>query len=110
MLAGDRWKGKEWDLVFCSTIGTPLDPGNVTRRFRELLAEAGLEQRRFHDLRHSCGTFLAARNVHPRTIMQILGHSQISTTMNVYTHTEMDSMRSALDSLEDLFEHDQQTS
>lgn len=84
--------------MFCSMIGTPLDPSNVRKRFRELLTAAGLEQRRFHDLRHSCGTFLAAHNVHPRTIMQILGHSQISTTMNDYTYTELDSMRSSLDS------------
>lgn len=110
LLVGDRWKGREWDLMFCSTIGTPLDPGNVTKRFRELLAEAGLEQRRFHDLRHSCGTFLAARNVHPLAIRQILGHSQLSTTMNIYTHTEMDSMRSALDSLEVRFDHEQRSS
>ena len=110
LLVGDRWKGGDWKLVFCSTIGTPLGPGNVRWRFRELLGEARLKQRGFHDLRYSSGTFLAARNVHPRTIMQILGHSQISTTMNVYTHTELDSMRSALDSLEALFEHEQRSS
>ena len=110
LLVGDRWKGGDWKLVFCSTIGTPLGPGNVRWRFRELLGEARLKQRRFHNPRRSGGTFLAARNVHPWTIMQILGHSQISTTMNVYTHTELDSMRPALDSLEALFDHDQRSS
>lgn len=65
LLAGGRWQGKTWGLVFCSTIGTPLDPSNVTKQYRDVLARAGIEQRRFHDLRHSCGTFLTSRNVHP---------------------------------------------
>lgn len=110
LLAGRYWKGQEWGLVFCSTIGTPLDPSNVTKQYRVLLAGAGVEQRRFHDLRHSCGTFLTSRNVHPRVIMQILGHSQISTTMNTYSHVEVETMRDALNSITDLFEQDKQSS
>lgn len=110
LLAGRYWKGKEWNLVFCSSIGTPLDPSNVTKQYRVLLAGAGVEQRRFHDLRHSCGTFLTSRNVHPRVIMQVLGHSQISTTMNTYSHVEVETMRDALDSITDLFEQDKQSS
>ncbi len=110
LLAGSRWKGGQWGLVFCTSIGTPLDPSNVTKQYRALLKRAGLEQRRFHDLRHSCGTFLASRNVHPRIIMEILGHSQISTTMNTYTHVELGSMRDALDSIGDLFDGDKQSS
>jgi integrase len=110
LLAGPRWKGGEWGLVFCTTIGTPLDQSNVTKRYRELLTAAGLEIRRFHDLRHSTGTYLAANGVHPRTIMEILGHSQISTTMNTYTHVELDSMRNALDSIGDLMGTDKATS
>lgn len=110
LLAGPRWQGGEWGLVFCTTIGTPLDQSNVTKRYRELLKAAGLEIRRFHDLRHSTGTYLAANGVHPRTIMEILGHSQISTTMNTYTHVELDSMRNALDSLGDLMDADKATS
>lgn len=93
--AGGRWPA-EWDLVFCSTVGTPLDPRNVTKRFQDLLEDAGLDRRRFHDLRHSCGSFLTARGVHPRLIMEILGHSQISTTMNTYAHVELESLRGAL--------------
>ncbi|HEV2123912.1 MAG TPA: tyrosine-type recombinase/integrase, partial [Chloroflexota bacterium] len=47
LIAGDRWQGEAWGLVFCSTIGTPLDPSNVTKQYRALLQAAGLEQRRF---------------------------------------------------------------
>jgi integrase len=47
---------------------------------------AGLPDMRFHDLGHSCATTLIAQGVHPRVVQEILGHSQISTTMNVYGH------------------------
>jgi len=108
LLAGRRWQ--DWGLVFCSTIGSPLDPSNVTKQYRAILKAVGIEQRRFHDLRHSCGSFLAAHNVHPRVIMEILGHSQISITMNTYTHVDLTSMREALDSLSDVFDPDKQSS
>jgi len=103
LLACPHWKGGEWGLVFCTTIGTPLDQSNVTKRCRELLEGAGLEVRRFHDLRHSTGTYLAAKGVHPRTIMEILGRPHFSTTMNTYTHVELDSIR-------DLYGTDEATS
>ena len=110
LLAGRYWMGKEWGLVFCSTIGTPLDPSNVTKQYRVIMKSAGIEQRRFHDLRHSCGTFLTSRNVHPRVVMQILGHSQISTTMNTYSHVDLETMSDALDAITDLFESDKRSS
>ena len=84
LLAGGRWQDR--GLVFASTIGTPLEPSNVTHRFQRLLAEAGLPRQRFHDLRHCAASLLLAGNVAPRTIMGILGHSQIGLTMNTYAH------------------------
>ncbi len=84
LLAGRRWV--ESGLVFTSTIGTPLDGTNVTKSFQRLLAKAGLPKRRFHDLRHSCATLLLVQNVAPRVVMEVLGHSQISLTMNTYSH------------------------
>jgi len=81
--------GGEWEdsgLVFTSPVGTPLDPRNVSREFGELLKDAGLPHVRFHDLRHTAATLLLAQGVDPRTIMETLGHSQISLTMNTYSH------------------------
>ena len=81
--------GKAWTdsgLVFTSPLGTPLDPRNVTREFRALLETADLPRVRFHDLRHTAATLLLAQGVDPRTIMETLGHSQISLTMNTYSH------------------------
>jgi integrase len=63
-----------------------MDPRNVTREFKALLAGASLPNVRFHDLRHTAATLLLAQGVDPRTIMETLGHSQISLTMNTYSH------------------------
>ena len=82
--AGDRWQ--ETGHVFTSTIGTPLDDCNVTHQFQRILKAAGLPKLRFHDLRHTCATLLIAQGVHPRYVMDILGHSQIGLTMNTYGH------------------------
>lgn len=57
-LACPRWQ--DWTLIFPSTVGTPLDPQNLMKRFKALLAKADLPDMRFHDLRHSCATLLFA--------------------------------------------------
>jgi integrase len=77
-----RWV--ESGLVF-TTKGTPLDARNVTGWFKKLLAAAGLPDMRWHDLRHSCASLLLAQGVDSRVAMEILGHSQISQTMQ-YSH------------------------
>jgi integrase len=101
-----RELGEEWqdhDLVFPSEVGTPLAPRNLQRHFKGLLKKAGLpETIRFHDLRHSCATFLIAQGVHPRVVMELLGHSQISVTMNTYAHVLPDTQRDAAAKLDDL--------
>lgn len=73
-------------LVFTRTDGEPLDGTVVTHDFHRVLDRAGLFQRRFHDLRHSCATLLLAQGVPARVVMDVLGHSQIAITMNTYTH------------------------
>ena len=73
-------------LVFTTRIGTPLEPRNVTRQFRNVLTKTGLPLKRFHDLRHTCASLLLVQGVHPRVVMEILGHSQISMTMDTYSH------------------------
>lgn len=84
LLAGSQWS--DWGLVFTSSIGTPLEPSNVCKRLHLLLGAAGLPRQRFHDLRHCAASLLFAGGVAPRTIMGIMGHSQISLTMNTYAH------------------------
>jgi integrase len=98
--AGSRWV--ESDFVFTTTIGTPLDGDNVTKRYKRLLRKAGLRDQRFHDLRHCCGSLLIAQGVHARTVMEILGHSQISVTMDFYGHITLDTQQEAMGKLDDL--------
>ena len=72
--------------MLTSSIGTPLEPRNVTRQFKALLTAAKLPDMRLHDLRHSCATLLLAQGVNPRVVMETLGHSQVSLTLNTYSH------------------------
>ena len=82
--AGSRWKDQ--GLVFTTTIGTPLDERNVRRAFCSILRRAELPTIRIHDLRHTCASLLLVQGVHPRIVMETLGHSQISLTMDTYSH------------------------
>lgn len=84
LAAGGRWQDQ--GFVFTSAIGTPLEPRNVTRQFKALLTAAKLPNIRLHDLRHSCATLLLAQGVNPRVVMETLGHSQVSLTLNTYSH------------------------
>ena len=82
--AAERWRDS--GFVFTTNVGTPLPGPTVTHRFQRALKAAKLPHMRFHDLRHTCATLLLAQGVHPRLVMEILGHSQIAVTMNTYSH------------------------
>lgn len=97
-----RWT--ETGLVFTTSVGTAIEPRDLSRQFKQILRQAGLpEQTRFHDLRHSCATLLITMGVHARVVMEILGHSQISTTMNIYAHVLPHVQRAAVNELDALF-------
>jgi integrase len=98
--AGEQWN--DHGLVFTTTHGTPIGARNLVRHFKLMLGRTGLPDVRFHDLRDSCATLLITLGVHPRIIMEILRHTQISTTMNLYGHVIPEVNRSALNSLGDL--------
>jgi len=97
LLAGAEWQ--ENGLVFTTSRGTPLSARNVIRSYHRLLAKGKVKRRRFHDLRHSCATFLLAKNIPARTVMDILGHSNISLTMNTYSHVMPEMLRDAADAM-----------
>jgi integrase len=85
MALGSAWEDS--GLLFTSPIGSPLDPRNARREFHAMLKAAeNVPRIRFHDLRHTAATLLLAQGVDPRTIMETLGHSQISLTLNTYSH------------------------
>jgi hypothetical protein len=91
------------DLVFTSSIGTPLEPRNANRVFTDLLKTAGLRPTRFHDLRHTCASLLLAQGGSPRVVMETLGHSAIAVTMNTYGHVMPLAQREAADRMNELF-------
>ena len=84
LTAGERWR--EAGFVFTTPIGTPIGTHSLHRVFKAMLRKAGLPDIRYHDLRHTAATLLLAQGVDPRTIMETLGHSQISLTLNTYAH------------------------
>jgi integrase len=85
MRLGTLWQ--ENGLVFPSSVGTPLSGGNLNRAFKALLKRAELpEKTRFHDLRHTWATLLLKHCVNPKFVQELLGHADISLTLNVYSH------------------------
>ena len=97
--AGTAWKDE--GFVFTTSIGTPLSPANVRNRsFYRILKKAGLPRIRFHDLRHTTATLLLARGVHPRLVQELLGHSQISLTLDTYSHVTEAMLRQVADEMD----------
>ncbi|MFI5759130.1 tyrosine recombinase XerC [Streptomyces sp. NPDC051569] len=92
--AGELWTDS--DFVFTTRYGTPIEPRNFNRSFAFRSAKAEVRTIRLHDTRHTCGSLLAALDVHPRIAMQILRHSKIAVTMEVYTHVPSEATRRAL--------------
>jgi integrase len=85
---GSLWSPGDADgLIFASETGEPLDRRAVTKlKFKPLLKRAGLLEIRFHDLRHTCATLLLAKNVNPKIVSEMLGHSTIAITLDTYSH------------------------
>lgn len=91
---GEAWQDQ--GLVFTSTLGTPYDASRLRQRsFHPLLEQAGLPHIRFHDLRHTCATLLLGQGVHPKLVQEQLGHSQISVTLDTYSHVTAPMMKEA---------------
>jgi integrase len=99
LAAGEGWKGNAWDLVFTTTVGTPLDGVKVTRRFQAMLDRAGLQRLRFHDLRHGAASLLLAQGVPLPVVMAILGHNQVATTLH-YSHAVPELTRDAMNRMD----------
>lgn len=93
--AGAGWLN-DGDYVFTTRTGRPIEPRNLSRSFERIGQSAGLPRIRLHDARHGCASLLFAAGVQPRVVMEILGHSQIAVTMNIYTHVSEESRREAV--------------
>lgn len=92
------------NLVFTNAVGWPLNPSNLrTRSFYPLLTKAGLRKIRFHDLRHTSASLLLGEGIHPKIVSEMLGHSQISITLDLYSHVSQTMLEQARNAFDDLF-------
>jgi len=98
--AGDRWQ--EYDLLFPSTLGTPMDPSNMYKDFKDSLKKAGLPDIRFHDLRHTAATLMLQQGTHPKIVQERLGHSSISLTMDTYSHVLPSMQEEAAEKMDEI--------
>ena len=89
--------------VFTNEKGTPLENATALRQFQRLVKDAGMPQMRLYDLRHSCATLLLTKGIHPRVVMEMLGHSTIAMTMNVDSHVVPEIARAAADAMDQAF-------
>jgi integrase len=78
------------------------------KQFKEALKTTGLPPMRFHDMRHSAASMLAALGVHPSVAQRIFGHANISTTLAVYTHVEQGAIRDATGLMGGLFDRERE--
>ena len=100
MMQGPAWEGFAWgDLLFTTGKGGPLGGDIAYHHFHRVLRDAGLPLMRLHDLRHGAASLLAAAGIPPRDVMDLLGHSQISTTLQIYTHSTEEARHQAMETL-----------
>lgn len=85
----------------------PDRPRTCTRQVRNACRRAGVREVRLHDFRHGCVSVLLELGVPPRTAMEIVGHTAMEMTMNVYGHVHLKAKRAAMDRVGDLFDDDQ---
>ncbi len=97
LAAGPAWQ--EYGSVFCDEVGIPLNDGHVRRRHWRLLKAAGLPRVRFHDLRHTCATLLLSQRINPKVVSEMLGHSTVSITLDIYSHVLPDMQEDAASAL-----------
>jgi integrase len=99
--AGEIWK--EHTLVFTSQTGGYLAPHTLHQKFKRILQEAELPDMRIHDLRHNAATLLLSMGVNPKVVQEILGHANISMTLNIYSHVLPSMQQEAMDQMDKEF-------
>lgn len=91
------------DYVFCNELGIPIDDKKPGRNMKSILEKLDIEPITFHALRHTYATRLFEAGVSPKTVQALMGHSDISMTMDIYTHVMEDVKINAVEQLNDIF-------
>jgi integrase len=103
-IAGKKWQpapGQPDGLIFTTQTGRVIDPRGLNRMLTILCRDANVRRVRVHDLRHTCASLLLSRGVDARTIMETLGHSTITMTLDTYAHVMDTTLRAAADRMDD---------
>ncbi len=100
-LCGRSYNKKYADYVCVNEVGNLIKPNYVSEFFPKLLEKNGLRRIRFHDLRHSCASLMLANGVPMKQIQEWLGHSDFSTTANIYAHLDSSSKLNSANALMD---------
>lgn len=87
------------NLVFVSATGTYWDQSNMIKHYKKFLKDLGIPYRKFHTLRHTFATRIMEANVHPKIAQELLGHSSVDITMNVYSHVLPEQKREAIEKI-----------
>jgi integrase len=98
LLVGGEWR--DLGLVFSTEFGDFLSPTTLRLALRRTLTAADLPTIRFHDLRHSAATLMLSRGVHPKMASEMLGHSTIAITLDLYSHVSANMQRQAADAID----------
>jgi integrase len=99
----ESFKSKDWqenDLIFSSSLGTPQDQFNLYHQFKSLIENAGLPEIRFHDLRHTAASLMINDGLPIIVVSRRLGHTKVSTTMDIYGHLLPDTQRELADRID----------
>ena len=99
-VCGKCYDKRYLDYICVDEMGTLISPGYLTTAFPKLLERNGLRRIRFHDLRHSCASLLLANGVPMKQIQEWLGHSDFSTTANVYAHLDYNSKKFSAEAMQ----------
>lgn len=101
--ATSEWQDR--DLVFCNKVGGYISFSSLDRQFRRLLEHAGLPHMHFHGLRHTCATLLLSKGTPVKVVQELLGHSSIKMTMDIYGHVLPGMQDNAMEMLHAILTH-----
>lgn len=91
------------NMVFCTFDGSYKDPRNLLREFYRYIKNSGVEKITLHDLRHLHATLLLIYGENPKVVSERLGHADVSTTLDIYSHVNSDLQKRAADRFEKHF-------
>jgi len=102
--AGSAWNAK--DYVFCSNVGTAIEPRRLNTTMNKITDAAGLSRFTFHSLRHTFATRMLEAEVPAKVVQDVLGHADVTLTLNTYSHVIGSTAHEQMSKINGLFQAD----